>query len=229
MKIFVAYGYNDRDRWIPDLVFPLVRAFGDEVVTGEELAGEVITDGVRAQIRRSDALIAFATRRGDPNNERWATHRWVTDELAHALAIPLPVLEVRESGVDDQGGMAGDRQRVVYEEGRRDVCLVEVAKALGRWHSTNHVRLQLLPDECTEQILPFLRDSSLRCTYRVLVEGDVSPEVRADILPITGGLFVQARNIPRQALIQLNVECRGQSWSSDFESTDSLGVRLRQD
>jgi hypothetical protein len=61
MKIFVAYGYNDRDRWIPDLVFPIIRAFDDEVITGEELQGEQITDAVRRKIQQSDALIAFAT------------------------------------------------------------------------------------------------------------------------------------------------------------------------
>ena len=38
VKIFVAFRYNDRDRWVVDLVFPIIRAFSDDVVTGEELA-----------------------------------------------------------------------------------------------------------------------------------------------------------------------------------------------
>jgi hypothetical protein len=39
MRIFVGFGYNERDRWIRDMVFPLIPAFGDEVVTGEEAYG----------------------------------------------------------------------------------------------------------------------------------------------------------------------------------------------
>ena len=32
MKIFVGYGYNDRDRWVEQFVFPIIEAFGSEVV-----------------------------------------------------------------------------------------------------------------------------------------------------------------------------------------------------
>lgn len=229
MKVFVAYGYNDRDRWIPRLVFPVIRAFGDEVQTGEDMGGEILTDGVKRRIERADALIAFATRRGDPNNGRWETHRWVTDELAYALAREKPVLEIREAGVGDQGGLAGDRQRVSYEEEKRDECIVELVKTLGNWHLTNSVTLQLLPEDCVEQILPLLNNQRLRCSYRILEDGEEGEAVSTTIRRIKGGLFVQARNVPRQALIQLNVEFDGRVWSSDFESTDSLSIRLRQD
>jgi hypothetical protein len=153
----------------------------------------------------------------------------VTDELAQALALGKLVLEVRESGVGDQGGVAGDRQRVTYEEERRDECLVEIVKTLGNWHLTNSVTLQLMPEECADQISPMLNNPRLRCSYRLLENGEESEPFETRIRRITGGLFVQARNVPRQALIQINVECDGQVWSSDFESTGSLGIRLRQD
>jgi prophage antirepressor-like protein len=96
MRIFVAYGYNERDRWVEELVFPVIRAFGDEVVTGEELQGEQITDAVIAKIRSSDALIGFLTRRDQiGSSDRWTTHRWVTDEISQAVAQRIFVAEVR--------------------------------------------------------------------------------------------------------------------------------------
>ncbi len=83
MKIFVAYGYNDRDKWIEDMVFPLIKAFGSEVETGGVTYGATIPDAVRNKIQFSDALIAFTTRRispgGDANGQ---THLWVIQELA---------------------------------------------------------------------------------------------------------------------------------------------------
>lgn len=215
--------------WIPRLVYPVIRAFGDEVVNGEEMPGEVISEGVRARIRRADALIGFVTRRGDAGDDLSTTHRWVTDELAGAHALSKFIVEVREVGVDEQRGIIGDRQPIVYDEAKRDECIVDLVRALGEWHQRNNVTLKLLPEECAEQITPQLNNARLRCFYKVLEDGEESEEFPARIRRITGGLFVQARGVPRQALVQLIVECEGQSWSSDFESTDSLSIHLRQD
>jgi hypothetical protein len=229
MKIFVAYGYNDRDRWVETLVFPIIRAFGDEVVTGEELQGEQITDAVRRKIQGSDALVAFVTRREEIGPGRWTTHRWVTDELAHALALGRPVVEVRESGVDDQGGIGGDRQRIAYDERQRDRCLVELVKTLGRWHQARDVQLKLLPETFAQAVFPLLRHPRLRCTYRLLVDDEESEDIPTRILPITGGLFIRARGVPPEALLQVHVECEGRSWTSSYESTDALSIAMRED
>jgi hypothetical protein len=230
MKIFVAFGYNDRDRWIPNLVFPIVKAFGDEVVSGEEVQGEQISDAVIREIRQSNALMAFVTRRDQISENRWTTHRWVTDELSHAIAFQLPVAEVRESGVDEQGGIAGDRQRILYKESERDKCLVEIVKTLGRWHASDTIELKLMPDECIQAVRPLLRNPGLRCMYQVLERnGTMGDPVPAQILPITGGLFVRARNVPPMSYIQIRVECAGKSWSSEFENVESLGIHLHEE
>lgn len=229
MRIFVAYGYRDRNLWIPRLIYPIIRAFGDEPLGGENLPGEIITEGVRARIRQADALIGFVTRLGDAGADLSATHRWVTDELAGAHAQKKLILEVRETGVDEQRGIIGDRQPILYEEARRDECLVHIVTAIGEWHRRSSVDLKLLPAECAEQISPRLNNPRLRCTYKILEDGEERGPFEAPIRRITGGLFVRAKNVPRQALVQLTVECDGLYWSSDFESTGSLGIHLRQD
>ena len=230
MKIFVAFGYNERDKWIPNLVFPIIKAFGDEVVSGEEVQGEQITDAVIREIRQSNGLIAFATRRDKINKNRWTTHRWVTDELSHAIAFKLPVAEIRETGVDEQGGIAGDRQRIIYNESERDKCLVEIVKTLGNWHSSDTIELKLLPSECIQAVRPLLKNPGLRCTYQILERnGMMGEEISAQILPITGGLFVRAKNVPPMSFIQIRVECAGKTWSSEFENVESLGIHLHED
>ena len=231
MKIFVAFGYNARDRWIPDMVFPIIRAFGDEVVSGEEIPGEQITDAVIREIRQSHALLAFTTRRDKIGDTRWTTHRWVTDELSQALSPPaLRVAEIRETGVDDQGGIAGDRQRITYNEAERDKCLVELVKTLGKWHASETIELKLMPDECIQAVRPLLRNPGLRCTYQILDRnGAMSDPIPAQILPITGGLFVRARDVPSMSFIQIRVEYAGKAWSSEFENVQSLGIHLHEE
>lgn len=105
MKIFVGFGYNDRDKWIRDLVFPIIRAFGHEVLTGEEAYGDILPEYVKGAIRQSNAIIAFLTRRPDhAGNPSQSTHWWVLQELAIAEENDLLILPVREEGLELQQG-----------------------------------------------------------------------------------------------------------------------------
>jgi|SRR6185312_108867 len=225
MKIFVAFGYNERDCWVKKLVFPLVESFGHRPENGEDLAGRPLEEGVSARIARCHAMVGFATRRGEPANGVWATHRWVQDELAYAVAKKLLVVEVRETGVDPQGGLLGARQHLTYDEGQRELFLVDLAKVLGAW-PRGRVRLQLLGDGRESQIVPLLRRPNFHCVYRFHQNGEELPEVETRIVPITGGLFVDVENVPPDALIQVELRYDNRIWSSGFESLDSHNVRL---
>jgi hypothetical protein len=81
MKIFVAYGYNPRDEWVPNLVFPIIRAFGAEVVTGERTYSGTIPDVIQNRVRASDALIGFLTRRRSPAS--WGSFQ---EQLPHGFS-----------------------------------------------------------------------------------------------------------------------------------------------
>jgi len=228
VKIFVGYGYNERDRWIEEFVFPVIEAFDSEVVAGKELAGQNISDGVRRQIQTSHAFIGFLTRRESAGGDHWTTHRWVTDELATALQVPVPTVEVREVGVDEQGGIAGDRQHIVYREDHRDRCLLDVVKVIGQWHKRGNIELKLAPEGFVDEIRPFLKKPGFQCSY-TLMEGDDEREEHAQVRPITGGLFVNLRNVSRSALIQVNVVANGVTWTSDFEPVNKVQVLLRKE
>ena len=144
MNIFIGYGYNARDGWIEDLVFPLIAAMGHTVVTGKEIAGQQLDEGVRTKIRDSDALIGFATRRDGPNAAGlWTTHRWVTDEIATAdgQKLKIPFVEVRETDVDPQLGIGTGKAHIAYDEGDRPACLVALAQTIARWESEIGVSL----------------------------------------------------------------------------------------
>jgi hypothetical protein len=230
VRIFVGFGYRPRNLWISELVFPVIRAFGDEVVVGGDLQGEQITEGVRQSIRGCQALIGFMTRR-DPIGDtgRWTTHRWVSDELAHALALNLHVAEVREVGVDDQGGIAEDRQRLTYDEAARDRCLVDLVAVIGRWHrAANSVLLQLLPPERIAEIVAIYRRPGFSCKYRLMIAGNEGQPTPAQLQPIKGGLFIRADGVPPDALIQVELEHGATSWISGFESVDAGSVVLQR-
>src|SRR6266446_8011620 len=201
MRIFVAFGYNPRDGWIEQMVFPIVEAFGSEVLSGEKMQGEQLSQGVLERIGNSDALIAFTTRRDQLKNGNWTTHKWVQQELSTAIAKGILVAEVREADVDPQVGVDGDRQRITYEEANRDKCLVEIVRTIGRWHENLFVDLQLLPKEFIDDVKPLLKHAGLKCRYKLMVKNRESAFLDASIKPIKGGLFMAASNVPRDALI----------------------------
>jgi len=227
MKIFVAYGYNDRDKWIKDLVFPIIEAFGAEVETGEITYDDTIPQSVENKIRRSDALIAFTTRRTTQDNIVWQTHRWVIEELAAARTLKKKFVEVRETGVDPQGGFTLANQRIEYDENARDKCLVEIVKAIGVWQSNNLVRVQLLPEGIRSDLQPLLKDEGLSCKYVVRTGNYVEDAVPAKIERIKGGLFIDVPQLNSEALIQISIRYGSQEWSSDYESLNSYGIHLR--
>ena len=227
MKIFVGFGYNPRDSWVRELVFPIIEAFGDRVISGEEVYGEQITDAVRERIRTSHALIGFTTRRDPIDGGKWTTHRWVTDEISHGLASNVRVVEVREVGVDDQGGIVGDRQRISYDETQRDRLVVELVKVIAYWHREHtSVRLQLLPQTYANEIGSIYRRDGFSCKYRLMTDEEESGPFPGLVRPYKGGLFMEATNIPRDALVQVELSYQGTTWISAFESTDAIGVTL---
>lgn len=211
------------------MVAPLIRAFGSEVITGEETyEGPNIPDNVLNKIRRSDALIGFTTRRATQDNVVWQTHQWVVMELAAAFALKKRVVEVRETEVDPQGGLTQGLQRITYDASARDKCLVEIVKALGVWHSADTVKIQLLPEGLANNDLrPLLDDQGLSCTYVVKTGNFEDGPYDAKIQRIKGGLFIDTPNVPKDALIQIRIRYGNRSWSSDYESIDSYGIHLR--
>lgn len=231
MKIFVAYGYNERDKWIKELVFPIIEAFGADVETGETTYDGAIPDSVRNKIRRSDALIAFTTRRNPQDSGDKLTHRWVIEELAVAAAIDSlknRTVEVREKGVDEQGGMTHANQRIIYDGAERDKCLVEIVKVVGVWQSANLVRVQLLPEVIRTDLRLLLRDEGLVCKYRVRSGGFTDDYVETKIEKISNGLFIHIPQPKSDELVQISVKHGSRVWESSYESLNSYGISLEE-
>jgi hypothetical protein len=232
MRIFVGYGYNERDRWIEDYVLPLVVAFGCEVVHGKSVYGGALPDEVMKAIRTSDAVIGFTTQRESVAPGLYRTHDWVVQELlaAHAQDPRIPWVEIREQGVISPGGIleSADAQRIDYREDDRPGCLVKIAQALRRFHDLSNVTMvRLGPSPAVDQISSLLDDPSFVCTCQTL-RGAVRTAPRATpVFPIKGGLFVQLRGVAPGELVRITISGRGRSWRSDYESLDTVDIQMR--
>ena len=224
-RVFVGYGYNARDQWIEDQVFPILRALSLQILHGKDMHGEVLQDGIRDRIQQSDALIGFCTLREGHEGEAFNTHPWVRDEMAFALGLGLPVLEVREDGVSNPPGIAGDRQRIALSQHERLACVAELVTAVARWSMR---KLQLLPDPAREgDIRNIVRNPLFVARYRTRIDGVDSGHRKARVERVKGGIYMQALAVPDDALVEIEGVVNGQVvFSSDWESADAIQVRV---
>ena len=202
MRVFIGYGYNERDRWIEAYVIPLVEAFGCKVVHGKVAYGGALPPEVVDLIRSSDAMIGFTTHRDPAGPNQFTTHPWVVQELitAYTQTPRIPYVEVREEGVVSPGGMleAVNAQRIDYREVDRPACLLQIAQALRRLlDQLNVTTVRLGPASVVEQISVLLDEPAFTATSQVL-RGDAlrAPQPVA-VFPIKGSLFVKLRGYRR--------------------------------
>jgi hypothetical protein len=232
IRIFIGYGYNDRDRWIEAYVFPLAEAFGCEVVHGKIAYGGALVPEVVDLIRGCDAMIGFTTRRDAAGPNQFTTHPWVVQELvtAHSQVPSIPFVEVREQGVIPPGGLldAINAQRIEYRESDRAACLLQTAQALRRLiEKSRIVTVRLGPAAVADEIGASLDDPGFRAVYETLRGDTQLPPVPVSVRPIRGSLFVKLRGLAEGDLVRIKVSTQGQSWTSDFESVDVVDIQLR--
>jgi hypothetical protein len=232
MRIFIGYGYNDRDKWIETYVIPLVEAFGCKVVHGKIAYGGALPPEVIDLIRGSDAMIGFTTRRDAAGTNQFTTHPWVVQELvtAYTQTPSIPFVEVREEGVVSPGGMleAVDAQRIDYHEDDRAACLLQTAQALRRLiERLNIITVRLGPSSVVDQISVGLDDPGFSASCQTLRGNTLLPPRPVSVFPITGSLFVKLRGIGEGDLVRIMISARGQTWKSAFESVDVVDVQLK--
>lgn len=230
MNIFIGFGYNEDDKWIKELVFPLAQSFDARISTGEDLQGQIISQGVTDLIKKADGVMAFLTWRDKLTSGKYTSHRWVYDEMATAIANNIPTVEIREKMIDVQSGLPGDRQRIEFEIENKAQLLVELAKLFSNWRRNLKARrLFMLPKEIVKDVRPHINTEFLRCIYQFMNGSKESPEFSAKPFKFGQGLCVDIYNVPsEEALVQVTISGPDFEWSSDYESVQLLSINLQK-
>jgi hypothetical protein len=228
MKVFISYAFNEKNKWVEELVFPLVRSLGYRVETGQRLEGEVLVEGVDARLRGCTGCIAFTTRRTKRPNKTYETHPWVINELTKARTLNFQTIEVREEGVKI-GDDAEAYVRLEYREAERERMLVDLVQKLASW-KTQRVRIQLLPpDKAEKKFMSSVVKPGVKCTYEIHREGCVIGQGEAKLLPITGSCFIEIEIPADDVLVQISIRREPQNvvaWASSYTGLLAIPVQL---
>jgi hypothetical protein len=230
MKVFVAYGYNDQNKWIEEMAIPVIKALGFEVVHGKEIPGLDISDEIIDRIKSCDLLVGFLTKReDDPGGGKW-----VRDEIVAAKTAGLLYIPVVEKGVNFQSNILGDVSWEPYDETSRDMFLVNLIKAvadkskiLAAHPKEKKMLIRLEPGPFNTTVNKFLDDDiPFFCKYRFSNEyGEtiaVSNWLDGTIRKISKGLGIEVdmKYIPvpensEKASIEVKVKVGGDTWLSE--------------
>jgi len=214
-NVFVSFHFSDDfdspDRLLANRVESLVKSHGLAVTNGEVLGGGPLTDGVRALIEKSDALIALMTRREQQDDGSWSTHQWVREEYAHALSKNIRAIAMIENGVP-AGGMYQANEYIPYDPEDSLKAFLRLSATLGVWReqSGRCVKLWVQPDQVA---LDYGAKAEWR--YRFNVSGSYSEWQHVSLTPEPGGCFLYLPNVSEDALIQIQAR-------SDNGSAESI-------
>jgi hypothetical protein len=227
MRIFVGFGYNDRDRWIEDQVFPILRGMGFNVVDGKDMHGQILQPVVQSRIEQSDAAIGFFTLREGQGDAEFNSHMWVKDEMVHANAKGKPIIPVREDGTNVPDGLLGNRQYIQLRQNDRLACVVELVGALGR---RNIRRLKLDPegDELRRSLQHWRRTTGFIVQYRTQDEEGVESGYQQGRLELVDqGFYLNVSDVPKRAYVEVEGFLNGTpQFSSGWVSADAVQVKV---
>ena len=227
LRIFIGYGYNDRDRWIEDDIFPILKALNIEVLTGKDLYNEVsLQAGVEDRIRQSSGVIGFCTLRAGQEQADYNSHPWVRDELLFAVGAHKDIIHVREDGVKIPEGMLGNRQYVRLDQSNRLACAAQLIRAISGW---NIRRLQIVPsnEQLAREIHRNRRSPNFVLRYHTRVDGKDSEYREARVEAVDPSFYLDATGVPSGCLIEIEGLLNGAPlFSSSWNNADVVKVTV---
>jgi hypothetical protein len=213
MRVFVGFGYLDKESWIPELVLPMLAQLGIEIIEGREIAGTPIDQTLRDLIGSCDALIGILTKRAKRRDGQWDTSDYVRQELEIALASNELVVPVVENGVVLPKGFLNQTQFILFERGKRDVMLVDLARHVRDWVA-GEVTIRILPDELAAALAPGALDGTAACQYKIIHQNHVIRKARAQIFGDGGSMFTKLVGFKPGTQAQMRIQIGGMDWAS---------------
>lgn len=186
MHVFLSQTFRDTDRELVGQIEALLSSHDVHVVTGRRLGGEGLTQETMDRIEGADACVAIMTRReqlGDPEDDRWTTHPWVTGEINHARGHEIPSIALVERGVSLNGAYS-ERERIEFDRESPLSAFLALSDTIRVWREklgTTRVA-RLSPDEVGRL---FRVNNVMKCRYR-FVTGDGDRTEWKETDPITG-------------------------------------------
>ena len=226
MLVFVGYGYNERDKWIEDRVFPILKCVGFTIVHGKDMHGLQLQPEVTRRLDQSDAAIGFFTIREGQGDADFTSHIWVRDEMMYAIAKGKPIIVVRETGTRLPDGLLGNRQYVPLDQNDRLACVAELLDALGH-RQILRVKLDPSDDSLRKNLWKWRHKPGFAIRYRTRTEGLDSEFRNGRLECLEQGFYLNLAEVPSRALVEVEGVLNNEPmFGSGWVSSEAVQIRV---
>lgn len=228
MRVFVGFGYNERDTWIETQVFPILQNMGFVVVDGKDLHGEILQIGVQSLIEQSDAVVGFLTIRDPTSTGDFNSHLWVQNELVYAVGKEKPIIPIREENVRVPDAILGNIQYIMLRQNDRLACVSELVRALGR-RNIRRIKLEPEDDDLRRDLRRWRVDQNFVISYRTQdsTTGIESDPQTGRLEVVNSGFYLNVSDVPRKDYVEIQGILNGQAqFNSGWASTDAVSVKI---
>lgn len=227
MRVFVGYGYNERDKWIEDHVFPVLECLGFTVVHGKDLHGKELQQGVKDRLDQSDAAVGFFTIREGQGEAEFTSHIWVMNEMVYFVAKDKPIVPIKEENVRVPDGLLGNRQYIALRQNDRLACVSELVQALGH---RNMRRLKLKPetDKLRQDLHQWRKNPAFELRYHTQDANGLESVYRSGRLEeLDQSFYVNVADVPRPGFVEIEGVLSGATqFSSGWASAVAVEVNI---
>lgn len=212
-RVFLAFSFQDKDKELVRRIEAFLESHDIQVETGDDLAGQPLTQTVKKRIDQSDALVAILTRRERLAGGKWSTHDWVRDELNYARSKKKRAIGLIDVAVE-VGGMYQDNERIDYDPKKEFATLIKLSQTLKEWKQDwgRRVKIRILPEDLGQKLRSF--GDNAKCHYRLTRQGKQGKWLAASLIPEPGGTYAYVQGATDDDLIQLRIVVPGESWIS---------------
>lgn len=156
-NVFITYHRGVKGRERAELLAGILNLINIPTVTGENLGGKRLSDGVPQLIESARLLVALLTPDIDTIEGMRQPSQWTLQEITWGGALDIPLLLVVEEGVEFNGGLLGDLEQIRFAPEDFAGALVRIV---------NQVQALISLDVCIPEDLP---EPNLRDAVRLLI------------------------------------------------------------
>jgi len=215
-KVFLGFAFRQEDRDLAGYVEDLLASHDIRMITGEHLGGNQLTDAVKAQIDKVDALIALLTCREQFASGGWATHQWVLDEISYARSRNIPAIAIVENGVKLEGAYV-QHEYIPLEKSQPLPTFLKLSQTIHAWKQEigDTAIVQIQPEDAAEFASQYAE--SVKCQYRFFHEGDYTDWKEAKVAEAPGGTLIYIKGVKPNCSVQVTMSNQQTVWQSKVE------------
>ena len=210
-KIFIAFGFNPKDRAIVGDIEIILRSHGIVPDGGEILGGGALDPAIVNKIRSSDGLVAVMTRR----QGKQTFPNWVHSELIAANTLGKRAIAIVEKGLKLPKGLYSQNERIDYDPATPLPAFIKLVQTIGEWkrNAGRQLRVILLPSVIGQRVRE--NEQFAQCEYRFVRNGNVEVDWQpARLSPEVGATLAYLKGAQDDLLIEMRLKIPGETWTS---------------